>query len=294
MVLMMDIVGLASGSFADVHRGYYPLSNSSSTAISSTGQASSLSASSKSSTSSTSPGSAPLSSTTYALPSSTYRSTLGSGSLLSSSAPSSGVVPPYPYSTGASAYSGSRGSFFPGGYGSLPTAYGQPSNGGPSYPYPTGTGYPSGSGGSRPFGTGGYYPAGNGTRSTRHSTIYLTEFITQDVAPCTINAIDANVYYWDTYYIGFTACPTSTGTGDHPCLFTPSTPSYSLGAPATRLITTWAPATPTYIPDSTSYFTYGQSGATNPLVTETNFVYGGVTYSKVTYEVLETVAGSCE
>ena len=232
-----------------------------------------------------------VSSSVSSRPSSNHRPTLGSGSVSSGIVPSSGVVPPYPYPTGSGASTASRGSFFPGGYGSLPTGTGSASNGLPRYPYPSGTGYSLSRGGSLPVGTGGYYSAGNGTTANTNSTLYLTQFITETIAPCTINAVGANVYYWDHYRIGITQCG---GTLHGSCTNQSTVAPYTLGAPATRTVRGWNAPTPVPIPASISSLTVQISGYTNPIETMTNYYLNGVTYSTVTFVKEYTQVGFCE
>ncbi len=224
--------------------------------------------------------------------SSSYGSSSKSGSIASGVAPA-GIVPPYPSSTGTAANTAPRGTFFSGGYGSLPTGTGSPSKGIPPFPYPSATGYRASLGGSLPVGTGGYYPAGNGTLGDTNSTrtIHSTRFITETLAPCTINAIGANVYYWDTYRLDITKC---VGKILGACTNQSTLAPYTLGAPATRTISTYTIETPVLIPTSTSSLTILISGYTNPTVTTTNFVYGTISYSKLTYVDEYTQVGSCK
>ena len=152
-------------------------------------------------------------------------------------------------------------------------------------------------GGSLPVGTGGYYPAGNGTLGDTNSTrtIHSTLFITETIAPCTVNAIGANVYYWDTYRLELTQCvgdPPNITEGRVVCIRNQSTPApYTLGAPATRTISTWTTPELVYIPTSTSFLINRVSGYTDPPETATNFADNGSTYSKVTYVLETTVVG---
>jgi len=283
--LTADAAGMASTASATPYGGFYPRNNDSTTAIASTGQASS---------------SRPLPSmwsSATSRPFSIHRSLLSSNSVSSSVAPPSGIVPPHPSPTGTAANTASRGNFFSGGYGSLPTSTGSPSNGIPPYPYPSATQPTAPRGGSLPVGTGGYYPAGNGTLGDTNSTttIHSTRFITETLAPCTVNAIGANVYYWDKHPLDLYQCTgtaVSLSVGRQFCIRNQSTPDpYTLGAPATRTISTWTTPELIYVPTSTSFLIDRVSGYTDRTQTATNFEDNGSTYSKVTLVYETTVVG---
>jgi len=278
MKLTTDAAGLASTASANSYAGFYPRKNNSTTATASTSQGSVS-------------GSVPsIWSTAYSQPSSSNRSSFSSGSVSNSIAPPSGVVPPYLSPTGSAANTASSGTFSSGGYGSLPTGTGAASNGIPPYPYPSAIRYSASRGGSLPVGTGGYYPAGNGTSGDSNSTIHSTRFITETPAPCTINAIGANVYYWDTHRLNVTQCVGQI----HGACTNRSIPAPYIGAPATRTISTWTTLNPVRIPTSTSSLTIRVSGYTNPTKTATDYVYDHVTYSKTTFVDEATQLGHCK
>lgn len=285
---MTDPAGVTSRALAKPYGGHYPSSNNLIAASPSTGVVinSSLSFPNRGYPSPSSGG--------YSGPSSGHVPPSSSASISSRSAILSGLNPPFPYPTSYSSDVASGRSFFSGAYGSPPTATGQAPNGISPYPYPSAAGYGPSGGGPIHFATGGFYPARNGTRIVRHSTDHITEHIPQIVAPCTINAIGANVYYWDTSSIEVTKCP--TGIPSDECTNKPTTQPYSLGAPATRIISTWTSARPIWVPKTTWSETILISEVTNPIYTKTNYHFPGdtVAYSKITSEDFETAHGECK
>ena len=163
------------------------------------------------------------------------------------------VSVPYPHASNF----GTASKLFPSpgsGYRPLPSGTASALNGIPPYAYPSATGLVTASSGAAlPSGTGGYYPIGNASAINGHSTLFLTQFITQTLAPCTINVPSAEIYYWDTYRVDVTYCPTIRPAGET-CTNTTGLPPMTLGAAATRTVD-WDPVGE-LIPTSTSYTTY--------------------------------------